>query len=82
MTTLKAPFPYFGSKRAVASVVWERLGDCPNYVEPFFGSGAVLLGRPHWPFSGTLWSRAYYVGACGHASESVVRMYVENQKTK
>lgn len=30
----------------------------------------------------TLWSRSYYVGACGHASESVVKMYVENQKGK
>ena len=30
----------------------------------------------------TLWSRSYYVGACGHASESVVKMYIENQKGK
>jgi putative transposase len=30
----------------------------------------------------TLWSRAYYVGSCGHASETVVRMYIENQKGK
>ena len=30
----------------------------------------------------TLWSRSYYVGACGHASETVVRMYIENQKGK
>ena len=29
----------------VASAVWQRLGDVPNYVEPFFGSGAVLLAR-------------------------------------
>jgi len=27
-------------------LVWERFGDVQNYVEPFFGSGAVLLERP------------------------------------
>ena len=43
---LKAPFPWFGGKSKVAHLVWERFGDVPNYVEPFFGSGAVLLGRP------------------------------------
>ncbi len=42
-----APFPYFGGKSTVADVVWSRLGDVDNYVEPFFGSGAVLLARPH-----------------------------------
>lgn len=46
---LKAPFPWFGGKSRVASLVWERFGNVPNYVEPFFGSGAVLLGRPHDP---------------------------------
>lgn len=46
--TLKAPFVYFGGKREVADVVWSRLGDTPNAVEPFAGSLAVLLGRPHW----------------------------------
>lgn len=48
MTKLKAPFPYFGGKSRVASLVWSRLGDVQRYVEPFFGSGAVLLARPHW----------------------------------
>lgn len=43
---LKAPFPYFGGKSKVAPLVWQRFGDCPNYVEPFFGSGAMLLARP------------------------------------
>lgn len=43
---LKAPFPWFGGKARVASVVWRAFGDVANYVEPFFGSGAVLLGRP------------------------------------
>lgn len=43
---LKAPFPYFGGKSKVAAEVWRRFGKVKNYVEPFFGSGAVLLGRP------------------------------------
>ncbi len=47
-----APFPYFGGKRSVAADVWARFGDVRNYVEPFFGSGAVLLGRPT-PFAGS-----------------------------
>lgn len=47
---LKAPFPYFGGKSAVSREVWARFGDVPNYIEPFFGSGAVLLRRP--PFDG------------------------------
>ena len=46
---LKAPFPWFGGKSRVADLVWDRFGDVANYVEPFFGSGAVLLARPHPP---------------------------------
>jgi DNA adenine methylase len=46
---LRAPFPYFGGKRRCADVVWRAFGDCPNYVEPFAGSLAVLLARPHEP---------------------------------
>ncbi len=45
---LKAPFPYFGGKSKIAPLIWERFGRVANYVEPFFGSGAVLLGCP-WP---------------------------------
>ena len=45
---LKAPFPYFGGKSKIAPMVWERFGRVSNFVEPFFGSGAVLLGCP-WP---------------------------------
>lgn len=41
-----APFPWFGGKRRVAAEVWQRFGNVANYVEPFFGSGAVLFGRP------------------------------------
>ncbi len=43
---LKSPYPWFGGKSAVADEVWQYLGDVRNYVEPFFGSGAVLLSRP------------------------------------
>lgn len=46
-TSLRAPFPWFGGKSRVAHLVWDRFGDVPNYVEPFFGSGAVMLARPH-----------------------------------
>ena len=49
MTDLQAPFPWFGGKSRVADRVWGRFGDVPNYVEPFFGSGACILGRPHQP---------------------------------
>ncbi|HEX4334740.1 MAG TPA: DNA adenine methylase [Polyangiaceae bacterium] len=47
MNETRAPFPWFGGKRRVADVVWRAFGaETPNYVEPFFGSGAVMLGRP------------------------------------
>ena len=50
---MKSPFPWFGGKRKAEELVWKRFGDVPNYCEPFFGSGAVLLDRPHWPFTDT-----------------------------
>lgn len=44
---LRAPFPWFGGKRRVADVVWRAFGpNIANYVEPFAGGLAVLLGRP------------------------------------
>lgn len=46
MIALKAPYPYFGGKSKIAPTVWARLGSVGNYVEPFFGSGAMLLARP------------------------------------
>ncbi len=51
---LKAPFVYFGGKSKIANTVWEYLGDATNYIEPFFGSGAVLLCRPGWT-DGSSW---------------------------
>ena len=52
MTPLKSPFPYFGGKSKVAPLVWERFGNVRNFVDPFCGSLAVVLGRPE-PFAGT-----------------------------
>lgn len=33
----------------MAGAIWDRFGDVPNYVEPFLGSAAMLLARPHAP---------------------------------
>ena len=44
-------FPYFGGKRRAAAEVWSALGTVDRYIEPFFGSGAVLLGSPTRPKS-------------------------------
>lgn len=49
--SLRAPFPRFGGKSGVAEEVWRAFGRVENYVEPFFGTGAVLLARPD--FDGT-----------------------------
>ena len=54
MNKLKAPFPWFGGKSRCAHLVWERFGDTVNYVEPFAGSLAVLLGRPGTPRNETV----------------------------
>jgi DNA adenine methylase len=53
-SVLKAPFPYFGGKSKVAPLIWDRFGDVANYVEPFAGSLAVLLGRPTPPGTETV----------------------------
>ena len=44
---MTSPFPYFGSKRTIHREIWRAFGDVRNYVEPFAGSLAVLLNRPH-----------------------------------
>jgi DNA adenine methylase len=46
---MEAPFPWFGGKSRITDIVWARFGDVPNYIEPFAGSLAVLLGRPTEP---------------------------------
>lgn len=57
----KPPFPWFGGKSKVAHLVWERFGNVDNYVEPFFGSGAVLFGRPSSPKIETVNDKDGYV---------------------
>ena len=43
----KTPWPWFGGKSDAAPAVWDALGDVEHYVEPFAGSLAVLMRRPH-----------------------------------
>jgi hypothetical protein len=50
---MKSAFPFFGGKSRAADLIWSRLGDVVNYVEPFAGSLAALLARPHYPFRAT-----------------------------
>jgi site-specific DNA-adenine methylase len=33
----------------VAPIIWQSLGNCRHYLEPFAGSLAVLLARPYRP---------------------------------
>ena len=51
---LRAPFSYFGGKRHAAELVWRAIGDVAHFVEPFCGSAAVLLARPHAPHRETI----------------------------
>ena len=44
--TLAAPFPWFGGKSNACEEVWQAFGHVDNYVEPFAGSAAMLLGAP------------------------------------
>ena len=61
--------------------MWERFGDVPNYVEPFFGSGAVLLERPTAPGIETVNDRdcmvANFWRALQHDPDAVAR-YADN----
>ena len=52
MMQLKAPFPYFGGKSNVADIVWAGLEQPKHYIEPFYGSAAVLLAGPGKGFWG------------------------------
>jgi DNA adenine methylase len=49
MAKLRAPFPWFGGKSLAAPLIWRAFGNVPNFVEPFAGSLATLLARPHTP---------------------------------
>lgn len=51
---MRSPYPYFGSKKKVVKEVWKRFGEIENFIEPFFGSGAVLLANPKIPKMETL----------------------------
>ena len=70
MTPLKAPFPWFGGKSRVSDLAWDRFGDVKNYVEPFFGSGAVLLGRPTEPHIETVNDRDCFIANFWRALQS------------
>jgi hypothetical protein len=43
----KCPWPYAGGKTHAAPLIWAALGDVPHFVDPFMGSLAALLLRPH-----------------------------------
>jgi hypothetical protein len=66
---LKAPFPYFGGKRTVTELVWTRLGDVDNLIEPFCGSAAMLLSRPTAPRIETLNDADCYVANFWRATQ-------------
>ncbi|HVG57677.1 MAG TPA: DNA adenine methylase [Hyalangium sp.] len=59
--SLRAPFPYFGGKALAAPLIWEALGEVDNFIEPFAGSLAVLLARPHAPRVETVNDVNHYV---------------------
>lgn len=67
---LKAPFPWPGGKSKVADMVWERLGNVDNFIEPFMGSAAVLLRRPASHFLG-----GYRVETCNDADHFIVNFW-------
>lgn len=48
------------------------------------GATANFLRKkyPQLHYLPTLWSSSYYVGTIGTASDSIVKMYIENQKGK
>lgn len=46
----QSPYSVFGNKYSVSSVVWSYLGSPSNYIEPFFGTGNVLISRPDWHY--------------------------------
>lgn len=65
----KTPFPYFGGKADAADHVWSALGDVDHYIEPFAGSLAVLLRRPH------LCNRPYYSETVNDADGLLVNVW-------
>lgn len=47
---MKAPFAYFGGKMGMADEIAALMPSHRVYIEPFFGSGAVLFAKPPSPF--------------------------------
>ncbi len=45
--TMQAPFPYFGGKSEIASVIWDGLGDVRFYLEPH-ARASVLQRIKQW----------------------------------
>ncbi len=43
---MRAPFAYYGGKAGLASRIVSLLPPHSSYIEPFFGSGAVLFAKP------------------------------------
>lgn len=66
---LRAPFPWFGGKSTIAEIVWRRFGNVTNYVEPFFGSGAVLLARPQIGHTETINDKDHFVANFWRATQ-------------
>src|SRR5208282_5063193 len=78
---MRAPFPWFGGKSRAADLVWQRFGDVPNYCEPFFGSGAVLLERQHRARTETVNDRDCFVANFWRALQAdpqAVARYADN----
>jgi hypothetical protein len=67
---LRAPFPWFGGKSSVAEIIWQRLGNVTNYVEPFFGSGAVMLANPNDCKTETINDADHYVANFWRATQA------------
>ena len=78
---MKSPWPYFGGKARIAANVWARFGPVANYVEPFFGSGAVLLNRPDAPGIETINDKDHFVANFWRAVQAdpeAVAHYADN----
>jgi site-specific DNA-adenine methylase len=58
---LKPLYNWFGGKWNIAPTVWELLGNVPRYVEPFFGSGAVMFSRVTEPDVETINDIDYWI---------------------
>jgi site-specific DNA-adenine methylase len=54
--TVKSPYPWFGGKSSIMAEVWKRLGETPNFVDPFMGSNAPLLSRAGWDWTAGKWA--------------------------